>query len=83
MQLVVDKNIKMCVMSCNRFHITISPGDTVQINPPPEWMGELQGGSPCVIDSSSCSNVIVSPDLLITPTAIATSVTCPRRYAKV
>ena len=63
-----------------RVHIQVSPGDTVQVNPPPEWNGDLRGGKPCVIDGSNRGNVIVSPDMLITPTAIATSVTCPRKY---
>ena len=68
-----------CTSISIRVHIKISPGDTVQVNSPPECSDEWRG-SPCVIDSSNCGNVIVSPDLLITPTAIATSVTCPRRY---
>ena len=55
--------------------IQVSAEDRVQINLPPEWNEDHQG-SPCVIDDSS---VIVSPDMLITPTTIATSITCPRR----
>ena len=62
-----------------RVNIPVSPGDTVQVNPPPEWNRD-QWGSPCVIDGSNEGSVIVSPDMLITPTAIATSITCPRRY---
>ena len=49
-------------------------GDTVQINPPPEWNEDNQG-SPCVIDGSNKGSVIVSPDMLITPTTTATSIT--------
>ena len=64
----------------SRVYTPVSPGDLVQINPPPELMNTDQWGGPCVIDGSNCGSVIVSPDLLITPTAIATSVTCPRKY---
>ena len=64
----------------SRVYTPVSPGDLVQINPPPELMNTDQWGGPCVIDGSNCGSVIVSPDLLITPTAISTSVTCPRKY---
>ena len=61
----------------SRVYTPVSPGDLVQINPPPELMNT---DHPCVIDGGNCGSVIVSPDLLITPTAISTSVTCPRKY---
>ena len=61
-----------------RVQIQVSPGDTVEVNPPPAG-NEDHRGSPCVIDGSNEGSVIVSPDMLITPTTIATSITCPRR----
>ena len=63
----------------DRVQVPVSPGDTVQINPPLEW-NEDQWDSPCVIDGTNKGSVVVSPDMLITSTAIATSITCPRRY---
>ena len=61
-----------------RVHSPVSPGDVVQVNPPPEWNGDR--ASCCVIDGRNEGSVVVHPDTLISGTSVATSVTCVRRY---
>ena len=71
--------ILISIHTC-RMETVVSPDQTVQVNPPLDWNGGGEWGSPCVIDNTNEGSIIVSPDLLISPTTIATSTTCSRRY---